>query len=112
VDAGGVTISAVASATLAHVDTSTLRSYEAYRGLEPWVAWNAQGSRCLMAIDGSTLWGIRCAPPEAELMLDIGAFPPSYSGAYTDDLADGTVIRFQLHGDSVDVYLFPPPSAE
>ena len=46
-----------------------------YRGVEPWVAENAQGSRCLMAIVGSTLWGIRCAPPEAELMLDLGACP-------------------------------------
>ena len=94
------------------MDTATLRGYETYRGLTPWVAENAQGSRCLMAIQGATLHGMRCAPPEAELMIDFGAYPLDDTATYMEGLADGTVIRFQLHGDTVDAYLFPPPSAD
>ncbi len=112
VEADAFTLSAVSYAPLAEVDRSTLRGYERYRGLQPWVAENAQGSRCLLAIQGGTLHGVRCAPPEAELLIDIGAYPLDYTAEYMDGLADGTVIRFQLHGDTVDAYLFTPPGAD
>jgi hypothetical protein len=110
VEADGATLGAVSYAPLAEVDTSTLRGYESYRGLQPWVGEGAQGSRCLLLIDGSTLWGVRCAPPEAELTIDIGVFPPDFVGAYTEGLQDGTVIRFKVHEDTVETYLYPAPS--
>jgi hypothetical protein len=97
---------------LAELDTTTLRGYEPYRGLEPWVAEGAQGSRCLLVIERASLRSIRCAPPEAELTLDIGAWPLEETYPYMEGLADGTVIRFQLHGDTVDAYLYPPPNTD
>lgn len=112
VEANELTLSAVTNAPLAEVEETTLRGYEPYRGVQPWVADNAQGSRCLMAIEGSSLHGIRCAPPEAVLMLDIGVFPLDYTAAWMDGLADCTVIRFQLRGDAVDAYLYAPPDAD
>jgi hypothetical protein len=107
-------LSLVFAAPLAEVDTSTLTGYEPYRGVEPWVAENAQGARCLMAMERSTdsLANVRCAPPEAELMLDLLVWAPGDAFGYMEGLANGTVIRFQLRGDSVDAFLYVPPSAE
>jgi hypothetical protein len=104
--------SAVSLAPLAELDTTTLRGYEVYRGLEPWVAEGAHGSNCLMVIERATLQAIRCAPLEAELTVDIGAWPLDATYPYMEGLADGTVIRFQLHGDTVDAYLYPPPNTD
>jgi hypothetical protein len=99
------TFSAVALAPLAEVDDTTLRGFESYLGLEPWLAENAQGSRCLMMLQASTMWGIRCAPPEADLMIDIGSWPLD-PGSPASGLAPGSVLRFQLRGDAIDVSLF------
>ena len=96
-------LSAVSSAPLAELDSSTLHGYEPYRGVQPWSP-RSPGSRCLMAIVGSSLWGIRCAPLGAELLLDYGAWPLDRA-AYADGLVDGTVIRLQHHGDWVDTLL-------
>jgi hypothetical protein len=105
-------LSAASHAPLAELDTTTVRGYEAYRGLEPWVAEGAQGSSCLMVIERATLRAIRCAPPEAELTVDIGAWPLDSTYPYMEGLADGTVIRFQLHGDIVDAYVYPPSTTD
>lgn len=112
VEAESATLAAVSYAPLAEVDRSTLRGYETYRGLQPWVAENAQGSRCLMGIEGGTLHGIRCAPPGAELMIDFGAFPDDYTATYMRELTDGSVIRLVLRGDTVEAYLFPAPRSD
>jgi hypothetical protein len=112
IEAEGHIRSAVTHAPLAELDTTTLRGYEAYRGVEPWVADGAQGTRCLMVIERATLQAIRCAPPEAELTVDLGAWPLDSTYPYMEGLADGTVIRFQLHGDAVDAYVYPPPNTE
>jgi hypothetical protein len=107
-------ISLVFAAPLAEVDNSTLRGYEPYRGVEPWVAVNAHGLRCLFALERSSanLAGVRCAPPEAELMLDLPVLPLNPGFDYTVGLAKGTVIRFQVRGDTVDAYLFTPPESD
>jgi hypothetical protein len=112
IEVEGHILSAVSRAPLAELDTTTLRGFEAYRGLEPWVAEGAQGSSCLIVIDRATLRAIRCAPPEAELSLDIGAWPLDATYPYMEGLADGTVIRFQLHGDTVDAYVYPPSNTD
>lgn len=102
------------TAPLAEVDNSTLRGFEPYHGVEPWVAMNAQGSRCLMAMERTTdrLAGIRCAPPDAELRLDLPVLPLDPGFNYAAGLAPGTVIRFEVRGDAVDVYLFTPPGTD
>jgi hypothetical protein len=110
----GEVLQLVSTAPLAEVDTSTLTGYEPYRGIEPWVAVNAKGARCLMALERSrnNLAGVRCAPPAADLMLDLIVSAPGDELGYMAGLANGTVIRLQVHGDSVDAFLYLPPSAE
>jgi hypothetical protein len=110
----GEILSLVSAAPLAQVDDSTLRGYEAYRGVEPWLGTNAQGALCLMAMERSSviLVGVRCAPPEAELMLDLLVWAPGDEFAYMEGLANGTVIRFHVRRDAVDAFLYVPPSAE
>jgi len=112
VEADNATLVAVARAPLAGVDESTLSGYESYRGLGPWVAEGAHGTRCLLVIERWNLWGVSCAPPEAELVVDIGVFPPDYAGTYSEGLEDGTVIRFKVHGDTVETYLYPAPGTD
>lgn len=104
----------VSAARLAEVDTSTLRGYEPYRGIQPWVAMNARGARCLVALERSTgnLVDVGCAPPQAELMLDLLVWAPGDAFRYMEGLANGTVIRFVFRGDSVDAFLYLPPSAQ
>ncbi len=90
------------------VDTTTLRGFEDYRGLEIWAAEDRYGSPCLIVIDPSIdrPLGDECTPPDAELLTD-ATVSRRQEGHYGEDLPAGSVIRFHHRGDTVDVYLFP-----
>ena len=45
-------------------------------------------------------------------MLDLLVWAPGDAFRYMEGLANGTVIRFVFRGDSVDAFLYLPPSAE
>jgi hypothetical protein len=94
------------------VDPATLEPYETFRGLQPWSATDALGNPCLIIIEPSTsyLHGAACTPREAELVVDVGAWPVNHD-SFAEGLRDGTIIRFELRGDAVDVTVHrPPPS--
>ena len=107
-------INRVRFAPIAQIDTSTLRGYEAYRGIELWFAENAEGFECFLAIEraSESLIAGNCAPPEAGLRLEIGGYPEADEIHYEDGLPAGSVIRFTLSGHWVDVDLFPSSAAE
>ena len=96
------------------LDTSTLRGYEAYRGLEVWFARIEEGLDCLLAIErvSDSIITANCAPREAELRLEVGGYPESDEVHYEDGLTPGSVIRFTLNGDTMDVFLFPAAASE
>jgi hypothetical protein len=91
------------------VDSSTLRAFGSYRGLEIWSAENSFGSPCLVALhqasDVLSEW--RCAPPAADLIMDVSSSGDGFEGF--EGLTGDGIIRFLLRGDTVDadVYLMP-----
>lgn len=84
---------------------STLRAYEAYRGIELWSGLDVWGSPCLFGFDRSltTMVFAECIPREGELFGDVGDWPHPME---FEGLAEGSVIRFQLLRDSVDVFVY------
>jgi len=96
------------------LDRSTLRGYQAYRGLEVWFAHHQDGLECLLAIEraSDSIITANCAPPEAEVRLEVGGYPESAEIHYEDGLNPGSVIRFTPSGDMMDVFLFPASAAD
>ncbi|WP_022890696.1 hypothetical protein [Agromyces italicus] len=97
------------------IDTTTLRSYEAYRGVEPWSARDAFGNPCLILIDRSADEPLEaaCTPADAQLIVDIAVWrAPVSDFAYAEGLADGSVVRFRHRGDSVDVSIINAPGGD
>lgn len=91
------------------VEPATLKPYEEFRGLQPWSASDSLGTPCLFIVEPSTdyLQGSACTPQEADLIVDVGAWPV-YNDSFAEGLPDGTIIRFQLRGDAVDVTVHRP----
>ncbi|MFB7890987.1 hypothetical protein ACFC1I_02130 [Microbacterium sp. NPDC056044] len=91
------------------VDPATLEPYEVFRGLQPWTATDALGNPCLIVVEPATsgVHGGSCTPREADLIVDVGAWP-AYHDRFAEGLPDGTVIRFQLRGDAIDVSVHRP----
>lgn len=102
-----------AFAEVLEMDTSTLRAYETYRGVEPWSTEDRYGNPCLFVIEPSSdnLLGAVCTPPGAELYADIGAWPYS-ADHFAEGLPAGTVIRFHLNGNQVDAHVYRGPEME
>ena len=94
------------------VDAATLESYEMFRGLQPWSATDSLGNRCLIIAEPSDQWvhGGSCTPRQADLVVDVGVWPDERE-SFADGLLDGTVIRFQLRGNAVDVSVHSPPGS-
>lgn len=94
------------------VDTSTLRAYGSYHGLEIWSGVNAVGSPCLVAVhrgnDVLSEW--RCAPYPADLIMDVSSTGDEFEGF--DGLAGDGIIRFMLRGDSVEAYVYLMPESD
>ncbi|WP_243074144.1 hypothetical protein [Microbacterium sp. SS28] len=92
------------------VDPATLTPYETFRGVEPWSGVDYYGNPCLLVIERSSqyLVGGACAPAGADVLVDVGAWRGS-EVHFDDDLPIGTVIRFHLRADSVDVFVYPIP---
>ena len=90
------------------IDTSTLRAFGSYLGLEIWSGVNAFESPCLVAVHraNDVLSEGRCAPPAADLLWSVsspGVGFDAYAGA-AGDAGDG-MIRFVLRDDTVDAYV-------
>lgn len=94
------------------IDMSTLESYDSFQGVEPWSAVDFEGNPCLILIERSTDTALaECTPSEGDLTADIGAWPVmDYD--ITEDLPDGSIIRFHHRGNSVDAYVHRAPSGE
>jgi hypothetical protein len=91
------------------IDTSTLRAYGSYLGLEIWSGVNAYDSPCLLAVHrvNKNLAEARCAPAAADLILDIESSGDGFDGF--EGLDGEGIIRFIQREDTVegDVYLMP-----
>jgi hypothetical protein len=93
-------------ARLLEIDTSTLRGYGSFHGLEIWSGVNAFASPCLVAVHRASgnLSEWRCAPFPADLIMDVSSSGDGFEGF--DGLAGDGIIRFMLRGDTVDAYVY------
>ncbi|WP_137844864.1 hypothetical protein [Microbacterium sp. 2FI] len=91
----------------------TLRGYEPYRGLEPWSFVNGQGLQCLLIGSRSQRLAMttQCMPPGVDLSADVVAIP-RWNDDFAEGLTPGSMIRFHLRGDSVDVVFYPAPETD
>ena len=105
---------------LGHVNFSTLQEFEPYRGVEPWTV-NRDGRLCLVAVSRARteVFNSQCVPPGTELFVNLTIAPGvefgpwrSFDDAYAEGLPDGSVIRFHLRDDAVDVFLYPASKAD
>jgi len=87
------------------IDTSTLRAFGSYLGLEIWSGVNAFDSPCLVAVHraNDVLSEGRCAPFPADLIMDVSSSGDGFEGF--DGVAGNGIIRFILRGDTVDAYV-------
>jgi len=90
------------------IDGSTLRAYGAFLGVQLWAAQDAFGSPCLIAMERSKgmIADVRCAPPPADLFVDV-----SSDGESSDGHTRKGIVRFFLRGDAVDAYIYALPEA-
>ncbi|BDV30884.1 hypothetical protein [Microbacterium terricola] len=91
------------------LETDTLVSYGDFRGAEIWRVQNGHGHPCLMAVQPATsdLLEVACAPPGAELRLDLLAEVYNQEDFWREGLVDGSLARFVARDDAVDVWLYP-----
>jgi hypothetical protein len=93
------------------IDLSTLRSFQPFRGVEPWYAVDDYGNPCLILIERSRerLVEAQCTPTEAELVADYGAWPVLEP---TAGLPYGSIVRFFHRGDTVEAFVHPAQAGD
>jgi hypothetical protein len=95
----------------------TLRKLEAYGGIQGWIGASNDGSTCLLLTPtdpstGTYFYGASCTPAGMDWVVDV---------RLTQDTQDlhlpppvpriGSVLRFQGHGDRVDLWIDEAPPA-
>ncbi|MET0843719.1 MAG: hypothetical protein ABWY23_07700 [Mycetocola sp.] len=102
----------VGEAAMFAIDPSTLRAFGSYLGLEIWSGMNAFESPCLVAVlrASNTLSELRCAPPPADLIMDVSSSGDGFEG-FEGRPGEG-LVRFIFRGDTVDAYVHLTPEAD
>lgn len=91
----------------ARVEPDTLRQFEPYRGINVFaVEHSVLPGTCVVVSDpNSGRFDYHCVPHGVEPILH------QWVGErFAEWLAEGSVISFHLHGNTIDVYLHPPPA--
>lgn len=98
---------------LGELDSTTVRAFESYRGIEPFVGMNARGWTCLIAInrENRILFGMNCPPPGADPFIEIPVLA-NRDDYFENVFPEGTVIRLTLHNDRVNVLLHQAPQGD
>jgi len=90
------------------VEKQTLRAFEPILGLEVWSAHTGLGNTCLLIIEPFTddLLAVGCVPAPAQPTVEIYDVPVAWMEKWTESFPTGSVMRFVLTGDAVDVWVF------
>ncbi|MDQ7877529.1 hypothetical protein Q9R08_06025 [Microbacterium sp. QXD-8] len=89
------------------VSKTTLRGFEPILGLEVWEAQSGLGNSCLLVFEPATddLLAVGCVPPPANPGVEIYDVPVAWTQEWTERFPTGTVVRFVLTEDAVDVWI-------
>lgn len=93
------------------VDEDAFVPYEPYRGIVPWVASRRIGGSCVvLVLDGDAV-GYGCGLGDLNAVADLVV--DGTDGRWTRfDLREGSILRFTLRGDVVDVQVAEVPAPE
>jgi hypothetical protein len=85
----------------------SLRGFEPILGLEVWSARSGLGNSCLLVFEPATddLLAVGCVPPPAKPGAEIYDVPVAWTQEWTERFPTGTVVRFVLTEDAVDVWI-------
>ena len=94
------------------VEIDDIIRYENYEEMQVWASRPGTSQRCIFVVFGNQgLWGLNCTPrgldPITDVTLGPSAVPPSMRES-APDLPDGSVMRFTLKGESVEVRIATP----
>jgi hypothetical protein len=79
--------------------------YQAYHGLDVWSATTDEGSVCVVVTTGAGEWmAAGCAPEPLTATADI-SFSPGMRQIEGLELSDGSVVRFILRGEVMEVWI-------
>ena len=85
-------------------EPDSLRRHENFHDLAVWSASTAEGSRCLIISLNDNWADGQCTPPPMDPILDLYIYPGA-SELEQFRLPVGSVVRFTLRGDAVDVFV-------
>ena len=90
------------------IDRRTLTPYGTFRGVEVWAADDELDNPCLILIEESSQQTLQavCTPRSGDLIADVGAWT-RLDHDFADELAAGTVLRFQHRGTTIDALRHP-----
>ncbi|WP_109210642.1 MULTISPECIES: hypothetical protein [Microbacterium] len=90
------------------VGKASLRGFESILGLEVWSARSGLGNECLLVFEPVTddLLGVGCVPPPAQPVVEIVDVPVAWRQQWTEHFPSGTVVRFVLDEDAVEVWIY------
>ncbi|HEX5856725.1 MAG TPA: hypothetical protein VFY91_01320 [Microbacterium sp.] len=87
------------------LDAEGLRRYEDFRGFSVWSGVSRYGTDCLLVSRPEQgLGAVGCSPEGLPTIADLQKYMGVSDEAF-DDMPTGSLIRFVLNGDRVDVYL-------
>lgn len=90
---------------LYRLQADTAIRYDSFHELHVWSAKNDQGSTCIVVTTASLEWmTATCAPMPLDPVADI-TFYPEMTRIDGLDLAEGSVVRFLLKGDVIEVWI-------
>ena len=94
------------------VEIDDIVRYQNYEEMQVWASRPGTSQRCIFVVFGNQgLWGLNCTPrgldPTTDVTLGPSAVPPSMRES-APDLPDGSVMRFTLKGESVEVRIATP----
>jgi hypothetical protein len=79
--------------------------YETFHELEVWSAQNDQGATCIVVTTAALEWmTATCAPEPLDPVADL-TFYPGMTQIDGLELAEGSVLRFLLRGDVIEVWI-------
>lgn len=86
-------------------DEGSAQLYESFRGLDVWTVTSEESGRCLAVTDDGAWLGAGCAGEPLTVYADVRVYAGQEPEVLAGDLAEGSLIRFELRGDSVDVWI-------
>ena len=89
--------------TIYSAQDETGQLYEQFEGMDLWTVESENGGMCLYVIADGSWVAAGCAPEGLAVIADAQAYPGSV--AFLDDLPEGSVVRFEVRGDVIDVWV-------